>query len=62
MLEKELLFALTPELVEGPGVGTSAEAPLLVLGWLLLRKFLNSFLALSIFSGEQRCDVTLGFL
>lgn len=62
VLEKELLYALTPELLEGPGVGTPAEAPLLVLGLLLLRKFSNSFLAFSIFSGKQRCDVTLGFL
>lgn len=62
VLEKELVFALTPELLEVPGVGTSAEASLLVLGRLLLRKFLNSFLAFSIFSGEQCCDVTLGLL
>lgn len=62
VLEKELLFALTPELLEVPGAGTSAEASLLILGRLLLRKFLNSFLAFSIFSEEECCDVTLGLL
>lgn len=61
-LEEELLFALTPELLEVPGVGTSAEASLLLLGRLLLRKFLTSFLAFSIFSGEQCSDVTLALL
>lgn len=54
VLEKGLLFALTLELVEAPG----AEASLLVLGRLLPRKLLNSFLAFSIFSGEQCCDVS----
>lgn len=62
VLEEGLLFALTLKLLEVPGVGTSAEASLLVLGRPLLTKFLKSFLAFSIFSEEQHCDVTLGFL